>query len=181
MNWIHLKNIMGYHEEQLSLAKGAQAEAKISPRARSAMEGIEFAKGKKQMKQGVVRKSHITGAVKTERQERVGSFGSKTNKLTASLAQHEAFLWYRKQHPGPPAAPEASLWPGLPWGVIRYLPTAVCGLQFLKPSSFKTILEALWKLEPEPSCNPVYWTPVPRGNKVKLSVGEDLTRSKNVS
>lgn len=44
------------HEKWLGLAKGVQALAKISPRTGSVMEGTASPKGKKQMKQGLMRK-----------------------------------------------------------------------------------------------------------------------------
>lgn len=56
----------------------------------------------------------------------------------------------------------ASLWPDLPPGVILCMPTAACGVRFLKPNFHRTVSEACWKLEPESSCKSIHWWAVPQ-------------------
>lgn len=145
---------------------------KLWPRshlAQLSMEEAASSKGKQQMKQGVLQK--VAHYLSSERwatkasgvfwlQDTRGSFTHCKPGSVWSFSPGRKAMRRRASS----CRSTTSLWPDLPWGVILCNPTAVCGVQLLKPSFYRPTSEALWKLEPEPSCKPANWWVVPQRN-----------------
>lgn len=148
----------GSHEEWLGLAKGEKG-FRLWPRSQLewvlSQKELHLPKVRSKWSKDLCRKPHITWAVKAETSKPVES----SALLTASLSQYEAFLQAEKQRQGGPPATQVQLHHGLTHHEVLHCDSPHClwcaipqGQFYTEPSQ-----KPFWKLEPGPSCKPVYW------------------------